>query len=288
MPSVRIGIGIGLPGGGAAPFVGLLDSYPNAAAAYSLRKLRLAYAGSCIRVRRSSDNAEQDIGFVANVLDTASLLTFTGANNGFVTTWYDQSGSGLNLTQTTAAKQPQIVSSGVVITGSGSKPALDFGTTRWFTGGNIVNVTKWSKFNVFNSVDVTQVQELSMKGVGGSYFANGMIIVSSKVRATFSPSVGTEVTAFSTLTLVNNTWYLGSMRYDKVNLTAYTNGANSASTAETRDMPTTTQPFTVGVLGDLNSFNMRGKMQEDLTWPDQSDGNHTGINANINSFYAIY
>lgn len=58
----------------------LLDSYPNAAVAYSLRKLRSAYTGSAIRVRRSVDNVEQDFGFVNNVLDTDSLLDFVGYN----------------------------------------------------------------------------------------------------------------------------------------------------------------------------------------------------------------
>jgi hypothetical protein len=41
----------------------LLDLYPNASVAYSLRKLRNAYSGSAIRVRRSVDNTEQDFGF---------------------------------------------------------------------------------------------------------------------------------------------------------------------------------------------------------------------------------
>lgn len=58
----------------------LLDTYPNAAVAYSLRKLRTAYSGSAIRVRRSSDNAEQDIAFVGNDLDTTSMLDFVGYN----------------------------------------------------------------------------------------------------------------------------------------------------------------------------------------------------------------
>ena len=80
-------------------FVGLLDTYPNAAAAYSLRKLRSAYTGYAIRVRRSSDNTEQDIGFSSTFgLDTSSLTSFCGAGNGFVTTWYDQSGNGNNGT----------------------------------------------------------------------------------------------------------------------------------------------------------------------------------------------
>ena len=74
-----LGFGLGLNkwrrvGGG---YVGLLDLFPNAAAAYSLRKLRAAYSGSAVRVRRSSDNTEQDIGFDANGdLDSTALLAF--------------------------------------------------------------------------------------------------------------------------------------------------------------------------------------------------------------------
>ncbi len=58
----------------------LLDIYTGATVAYSLRKLRTAYSGSAIRVRRSSDNAEQDINFVSGDLDTQSLLDFVGYN----------------------------------------------------------------------------------------------------------------------------------------------------------------------------------------------------------------
>lgn len=102
----------------------LLDIY-TAAVGYSLRRLRTAYSASAIRVRRSSDNAEQDIGFVGTVLDTSSLLSFCGADNGFVTTWYDQVGSN-NAVQATAADQPQIVSSGSLIVTERNLPALQF------------------------------------------------------------------------------------------------------------------------------------------------------------------
>jgi hypothetical protein len=111
--------------GGTPPAALLLDTYTGASAAYSLRQLRTAYSGSAIRVRRSSDNAEQDFGFVSNDLDTASLLTFCGVGNGFVTTWYDQSGNANDATQTTAANQPQIVSSGALLTVN-SKTCMSF------------------------------------------------------------------------------------------------------------------------------------------------------------------
>jgi hypothetical protein len=113
------------------PQVLILDTYP-ATAAFSVRKLRTAYSGNSMRVRRSSDNAEQDIAFSGNVLDTASLLSFVGTggtDNGFVTTFYDQSGNGLNIAQEVAVNQPKIVNAGAVVglTGTGStRPTLSF------------------------------------------------------------------------------------------------------------------------------------------------------------------
>ena len=103
--------------------IGLLADYPGAAAAYSLRNL-IDTTTSVVRVRRSSDNTEQD--FTSAEITDGTLTTFTGVNDGFVTTWYDQSGNGVNAAQTTATRQPvQIVDSGVVILENG-KPTLKY------------------------------------------------------------------------------------------------------------------------------------------------------------------
>lgn len=118
---------------GATP--GLLNTYTGAAAAYSLRNLNSAYTGPLIRVRRSSDNSEIDIyGLYNGTLDTSTLLSFAGGNNVAITTWYDQSGNGRNLTRTTAAYQPVIVSSGVLRT-IGTTPA------GYFIGSSLENTT---------------------------------------------------------------------------------------------------------------------------------------------------
>ncbi len=105
----------------------LLDKYPNAAAAYGLRKLRSAYLGPAIRVSRSSDSAEKDIYFDSQGnLDTATLQTHVGASLGRVKTWYDQSGNGNNASQSATSARPPITSaSGALITVNG-KPALNF------------------------------------------------------------------------------------------------------------------------------------------------------------------
>jgi len=139
----------------------LLDDYSGAAAAYSLRKLDKDYTGSAIRVRRSNDNAEQDIGFTSSGdLDTASLKTFTGANSGFVTTWYSQGDStAVNFTQTTAASQPRIVNAGTVERRSG-KPSV------FFDGSNdFMDVTSsTAKFNFLHRAAPSQISTVTQFG----------------------------------------------------------------------------------------------------------------------------
>jgi len=121
---MSLGLGLYLNIGSIAAAVqsGLLDTYTGAVAGYSLRKIS-STATNSLRVRRSSDNAETDIGFAEDGnLDNAALLAFVGTggtDNGYVTTWYDQSGNSRNATQTSATAQPQIVSAGNIITVNG-------------------------------------------------------------------------------------------------------------------------------------------------------------------------
>jgi len=70
-------------------FDGMLDQYGDAAAAYSLRKLRNGYTGDAIRVRRSSDNTERDMGFYDNELDTVALLNWVNEEYTFIEEPFD-------------------------------------------------------------------------------------------------------------------------------------------------------------------------------------------------------
>lgn len=106
-------------------FTGILDNYPGAGAAWSVRKLRSGYSGDCMRVRRSSDNTEQDIGFEADGdLDVGAITTFCGAGNGHVVTLYDQSSNGYDLTVASASWR--ICSSGSITVADNGKPALTY------------------------------------------------------------------------------------------------------------------------------------------------------------------
>jgi hypothetical protein len=115
------GMGAHRPAGGGAPPTGLLDAWTtNTIFAGNLRLLIGSYYGSpAVRIRRSGDNAETDIGFTAlGVWDSAAAAAFCvaggGTQHGYVVTLYNQTGGG-HATIATTARQPQIVASGVAL-----------------------------------------------------------------------------------------------------------------------------------------------------------------------------
>lgn len=124
----RVYLGDALVWETATAVTGLIDDVGVAAyKAFSLRLLRSAYAGSAIKVRRSSDSTTLDVGFTtAGVLDTAALLSFAGSGSAFIDTWYDQSGNARDMAQPSATAQPRIVNAGVVeLAGSKPTPLFD-------------------------------------------------------------------------------------------------------------------------------------------------------------------
>jgi len=105
---------------------GLLDIYPGAAAAYSLRNLqgRSGKDSAVVRVRRDNDDTEAD--FTAAEVSDGTLAAWVGAgNDGFVRTWYDQSGNNYHAIQATGANQPKIVNSGSLVE-EGGKTVIEF------------------------------------------------------------------------------------------------------------------------------------------------------------------
>ena len=89
-----------------------LDTFATPAGAYSMRRLKSSYAGPAIRLRRASDNAELNIGFLGFTsftgapIDTAAANAFCAATSCFIKTIYDQSGNARDVTQATPANQP--------------------------------------------------------------------------------------------------------------------------------------------------------------------------------------
>jgi hypothetical protein len=109
---------------------GVIIDYSNFEVLYSFaRKLNQDYTGSAFRIIRSSDNAEQNIGFVGNDVDTAAISSFCSGTTGKIHTLYNQGTSGViyDLVTIVTAK-PIIYQSGAIITING-KPAAKTDTS---------------------------------------------------------------------------------------------------------------------------------------------------------------
>lgn len=257
----------------------LLDLYPSAAAAYSLRKLRTAYSGSAIRVRRSSDNAEQDFGFVANDLDTVALLTFCGAGNGFVTTWYDQSGNARNATNATAINQPNIVTAGVVEV-QNSKPSLYYSGTKKL-GTSYVLTYPFSMFAIAKRL-VTTVQGLvATQRVGSLSAGNFAFYTESSALVLRHPVVIQASIADTANLFLGYSGRVGNIGYVGINNSALNNSTTLTVTQYTQN---------VGIGGALASADRlwNGYISEVIMYASDNSTNRTPIETNINSFYTIY
>lgn len=252
----------------------LLDTYSGAATAYSFRKLRSAYSGNCIRVRRSSDNTEQDIGFVSNVLDTTSLLSFVGANNGFVTTWYDQSGNAVNITNSTAATQPQIVSSGALVTVGG-------GFTGMSSYGKLLSNTQTNA-----STQATFIGWQQETTGNDSLWALPLMTIGSTTSSTYAGILqsgsGTSANSnFGSPSYYKNNSLLGSTRGDLY--TAFVTGSKSIANVIGGGTTTSNRFLQYG-----SGYSGNYKVFEVITYNSDQSANRTGINTNINTYYSVY
>ena len=266
----------------------LLDIYPNAAVAYSLRKLRSVYSGSAVRIRRSGDNAETDIGFTAlNNFDTASAEAFCiaggGTQNGYVTTFYDQSGNSKNATNATASQQPIIVSSGAVVT-TGSKPTVQFDGSDDFLSASyrattqIITVLGVQQFltTANNQVGIT-VSEISSGQIYFGYITSG------------ATSYTYEDTQSKTRTNTTNR-QLVTLAIGGANGNWYVNGSGSGFTPDntiTQITQTSGQDLRLGGYSG-GGFNANINIQEFIIFQIDQSANITGLELNINTYYGIY
>jgi hypothetical protein len=261
----------------------LLDLYPSAAAAYSLRKLRTAYSGNAIRVRRSSDNAELNIGFVNNVLDTASLLTFCGAGSGFVTTWYDQSGNARNVAETSAINQPQIVTSGSVELLNG-KPMIKFnGTSHRLTAASSIIS---GQFGVYGVAQTPTTKIGIMLAQYQSFTANRFILyIENNTTAPIAIQIGGSYdNKTATVTNAQKLFYYNRNASNLIEYADNNSSPNSVTiTAAAANQNLSFGYFFPGVY-DYRTQNL----QECVIYTTDSSSNRTGISTNINSFYSIY
>lgn len=138
-------------------FVSAITPFPadygtGALIAFGLKYLSSSYTSDVVRVRRSSDSAEDD--FNPTEITNGTLTTWVGAgNDGFVTKWYNQGtgSSTYDATQATSSQQPKIVDSGSLILRNGNASIKYNGSGQKLLVGTTSNIkfTHYLKSSLF-------------------------------------------------------------------------------------------------------------------------------------------
>ena len=258
----------------AAPL--LLDTYSGAAAAYSLRKLRTGVT-NVVRVRRSSDNTEQD--FTATQVTDGTLTTFCGAGDGFVRTWYDQSGSGNHAQQTTNTSQPKIVDQGgLILVNSrpsvlfdGSNDSLAFSTITTSVYSTHAVIRKGSTSSNFPTVGIAtgNGQSVGVWSDGKLYENNG--------------------TAYVYTSYTNNTnQNLFSVIKNGNNLSDFAGWQNGTQLGSYSGTPFGSIAFSGLGVRTADNRHALGELQEIVFYLVDQTTNRAAIEANINAHYTIF
>jgi len=281
MPSLGLGLGLHKT---TPLFNGLLDYYGGAAAAYSLRALSRGWlAGDVVKVRRSSfGGGPAELEFTASDITSGAMLSwvteFSGTADGFVSTWYDQSGNANNATQITTTAQPKIVDAGSLVTGG-----LEF------DGVDDVLSTGVSVAGVYTSFAVN------------TYKGSGSTIVYGRgdglSRHTLNNSGGIKTSLFcggtaavedsgdATIEHLSTAFFDGATKED--NRVAF-NGNALSSTGASNSGTEVLNSLTIGA--ELSAVTLHGNslVKEIILYPSDEQSNIDSIRANINSFYSIY
>jgi hypothetical protein len=263
----------------------VLQIAPNAAAAYSLRSLT-GGDPKVVRVRRDTgggagDNDEED--FTASGISSGALVDFVGSgNDGFVETWYDQSGNGNDAVQATAANQPKIVNAGALVadngidldgsqflqansfSGMGATVSMITASVHDSGGGGCVSLASsasgTTNFGIIEGNSVTNVNSRNTTSVTAS------ASVSGATRLSFALTTGQTSTKSGALggTLVESTSDYGN---------DFTSGELDI--------------VLIGKLRASSGTLFNGRIREAIIYNTDQTANRTAIEANIANHYNI-
>ena len=265
----------------------LLNLYPGASAAYSLRKLDTGYAGSAIQVRRETDNVTQNIGFVNNLLDAAALTAFLGSGDGRVSIWYDQSGNGRHLTSVIATEQPIVYAGGLYTNNGVPYCKFDGSDDRMYLAFDPTTAGVVSTFTVAIS---------SFSTAGTAVFLQQDQTPGSRIGqwARFSGGISQSI-AFNTaqqnftsngITVTDSTPYVYTTIRRSTDIQSYTNGSTGGAVTTT-GTPISNAAATVYIGRRSIGEALGGLMSEIVLYPSDRTSTRAAIEQNIRNYYGF-
>jgi len=237
-----------------------------------------------------TDQSDNRTAIEANIGEAYSIDLPSGVDpgfdqvDGFVETWYDQSGNGKDAVQETAANQPLIVSAGVVLTG------LDFdGSTssRTLVAPSVTGLAgSLSIFSVSVRDATGNTVSLSNSSSGGRYFA----IQEGGSTSVANPRNITSITVSDSVSVANRLTFAVT-----TGATSTSVGANSSAVTTTTDdygddfSGTHINQIAIGVLRTASPTGyFNGRINEILVYNSDQTDNRSAVETNINSHYSLF
>jgi len=257
----------------------------------SVRKINPVYNGPCLKVRRDSDNAEQDIYFTnSGNLDLNSLLAFTGAANAFVSKWYDQSLNAYHVEQANPSLQPQLVSAGTVLISDNGLPMLTF------SDDSLENIDlRISQAYTLMTVLATNV---AAQDEPTNYILSQGTFATGKIKGLFLENDNDLAAAngFSSQSVVPsnlalNSSYLLEYVYNQTTLASriFLDSVQRSTTFLAAATGTDTQPFVIGKNSSANNSFASMNVQEIRVYNRTlADTFRQSLETNINNYFTLF
>jgi hypothetical protein len=236
-----------------------------------------------------SDQSDNRTAIEANMGEVYSIDLPSGVDpgfdqvDGFVETWYDQSGNGNDVTQSTASKQPKIVNAGSLVTVN-SKASFKFDGTDDFLERETYTQGTLSQPNTFFSVAELDVYADENRKLYDGHLntARNMFQLSTTGSGQFAHFAGTVVATGE------------NADADRHLFTSLLNGASSSLRIDGTEK-TTGNPSTQGMTGIVIGANhdtannfWDGDIQELIIYNSNQTSNFTALETNVNSHYSIF
>ena len=252
-----------------------LDTAPGASAAYSVRKLSSSYDGPAMRIRRVSDDAEIDISFAGSGdLDYISINNYCSGTDCTVVTWYDQSGSLRDATQSDTDKQPLIYDDKLGLSfGKTGQIALDFlQTSLEAPCGFDITTDNFSWFMVAESTDENWLAYFSTESF--RYLTN-------EFRMTAGGSGNPRHMRRGEIAI-------NSVFYDGVTYSNYLNNSlRATSTTLSAVTPSNTLYIGYNATGVGSESYLVGKISELIFYDSDVSANRDDVSGNEAKYYSI-
>jgi|LauGreDrversion4_2_1035121.scaffolds.fasta_scaffold571234_2 hypothetical protein len=253
----------------------ILDLFPGASVAYSVRKLKSSYTGAAMRIRRSSDNSELNIMFdsIGN-LDMISLSAFCGTSNGYVVTWYDQSGNGFDMSQQAVNSQPLIWNGSAIY--RGTRPAI-FNTSSGQLLKNINAINLGSTHTFFSVIDF----ESTGKEYIGDYGTGH-----SSSWAFYQPTG--EYGAQRSFSSSNTSLTMSRALFSLIRVNTVVKNFQNGTQLGSQFSISNNNFWFSNLSGEDTNYGFVGYQQECIIYTSDKSINRSAIENNINSYYSLY